>query len=210
MNIGNTLIRPMSHRQHERGFILVMGTLFLVVLTLLCLAMFRNAVIQERIAGNTRDKQRAFEVAQSTLQYGEWWLGKGNRGLGVACAGVADGNDTTQMRVCTMPFAVPPPDPSLWVNRIEYLPPNLSVTNGGGGISATTGDINYSGNPGLYIGYLGTTSSGHYVYQVSAYARGGNPDTVALVQSTYEYDPSSASGSTSSPGSVPIGSVDSP
>ena len=62
----------------DRGYTLVVGLLLLVVLTLFAIGMFRSFGLQEKIAANTRDKQRALEAAQSALQYGEWWLGQGN------------------------------------------------------------------------------------------------------------------------------------
>jgi type IV pilus assembly protein PilX len=168
----------------DRGFILVAGLLFLIVLTLLSLAMFRSFGLQERIAGNTRDKERAFEAAQSALQYGEWWLGQGNGiGTGVTCSGVINGNDLTAMKICSNANSTPAALP--WSNRADYLPPNMTVASGGG--LATSGDINYQAKPGMYINYLGLTPDGlAQLYQVTAFGYGGNSDTAAVVQSTYQ------------------------
>ena len=55
-----------------------------------------------------------------------------------------------------------------------------------GGI-ASSGDINYQAKPGLHISYLGLSPDGlSELFQVSAFGYGGNPDTMAVVQSTYQ------------------------
>ncbi len=172
-----------SHARLSGGFVLVTGLLFLIVMTLLAIAMFRSFGLQERIAGNTRDKQRAFEAAQSALQYGEWWLAQGSGGSGATCTGANNANDLTQMRVCTAGMSDPATLP--WSVRSDYLPPSMSVSSAGG--IASTGDINYQSKPGLYINYLGQSPDGMaQLYQVTAFGYGGNPDTAAVVRSTYQ------------------------
>jgi type IV pilus assembly protein PilX len=179
------------HRPHrgaastDRGFVMITGLLFLIVITLLSLAMFRSFGLQERIAGNTRDKQRAFEAAQNALQYGEWWLAQGSAagtlaGTGTACTGVVDGNTVSAMRVCSDPVATTASLPAV---RTDYRPPGITIGSGG-----TTGDdVNYATKPALYISYLGMAPVGQAVlYQVTGFGFGGNPDTMSVVQSTYQ------------------------
>lgn len=166
------------------GFIMITCLMFLVLLTLLSLSMFRSYGLQERIAGNTRDKQRAFAAAQSALQFGEWWLGQGfSVGTGAVCDRVRDGNVITEMMTCSNPLADVSSVP--WAARTEYLPSGMTVADGGGNTSA--GDINYQAVPGLYINYLGVTPDAlARLYQVSAFGYGGNSDTTSVVQSTYQ------------------------
>jgi type IV pilus assembly protein PilX len=177
---------PGPHRQQQRGFVLIVGLLILVVMTLLSLSMFRSFGLQERIAGNTREKQRALETAQSALQYGEWWLNLGSAGTGVGAtcnSGTTNANQLAQMKICANALANPIVLP--WPARAEYQPPQMAVEAGGG--VATGGDINYLAKPGLYINYLALAPDGRSpVYQVSAYGYGGSASTAAVVQSTYE------------------------
>lgn len=162
----------------ERGFVLIVGMLFLIVLTVLSVSMFRSFNLQERIAGNTREKQRALESAQSALQYGEWWLNQGNGSTGAACSGTL-----TQMQVCSNALTAPGTLP--WAAHSDYQPPNMKVATGGG--IASTGDINYSALPGLNIGYMGLAPDGKsLLYQVSAFGYGGSATAAAVVQSTYQ------------------------
>jgi type IV pilus assembly protein PilX len=168
----------------EHGFILVVGLLFLIVLTLLSVAMFRSFGLRERIAGNTLDKLRAFEAAQSALQHAEWWLGQGiGIGTGLACSGVRDGNDVSAMTICSDALSNPMQLP--WPARTDYLPPGMVVSTAGG--VAPNGDINYHAKPGLHISYLGVGPDGlSQLYRVSAFGYGGNPDSAAVVRSTYQ------------------------
>ena len=173
--------------QRERGYTLIVGLLLLLVLTLFAVGMFRSFGLQEKIAANTRDKQRALEAAQSALQYGEWWLGKGNGSTGTTCTGVNNGNTLANMRVCNIGLLTPATLP--WGVGTTYLPPFMTANGGGGmaGASSPAGDINYAGVPGMYINYLGLTPNGlAQLYQVTAYGYGGDATTAAVVQSTYQ------------------------
>ncbi|HEY9027860.1 MAG TPA: PilX N-terminal domain-containing pilus assembly protein, partial [Burkholderiaceae bacterium] len=72
----HTALRRAPRRaRREQGFILVTGLLFLVVMTLVGLALFRSTGLLDRLTTNTRDKQRSFEAAESAMEYGVWWLG---------------------------------------------------------------------------------------------------------------------------------------
>lgn len=170
----------------ERGIVLVSALLILVVLTILSVSMFRNYGLQERIAGNTREKQRAFNVAQSALQYGEWWLAQGNGGTGSACTSLLDANATTPTtQICNNAMTsaqtaiVPWKSASAADVGVAYAPPNLTV--------ASPGQVDaYASAPRFYITPLGLDPSGKLqLYQVSAMGYGGNKTAVAVVQSVY-------------------------
>jgi type IV pilus assembly protein PilX len=167
----------------QQGFVLITGLLFLVVLTLLSLSMFRSVNVQESIAGNTREKQRAFETAQSALGYAEWWLSQGGGNV-IDCVGANVATDITKMRVCSAPLGDPKTLP--WSIRTDYQPPSMAV-NAAGGIAAG-GDINYKAMPGLHISYLGVnaTDSQSLVYRVTGFGYGGSATAATVVQSTYQ------------------------
>ncbi|HEV2333233.1 MAG TPA: PilX N-terminal domain-containing pilus assembly protein [Gammaproteobacteria bacterium] len=58
-------------RRAERGAVLVISLLMLLVLTLIGLAATRSTTLEERMAGNQRDQQLAFEEAEMALRDGE-------------------------------------------------------------------------------------------------------------------------------------------
>lgn len=57
-----------SMRQRQRGAVLVVGLIFLVMLSLLGVAAYSMATQEERMSGNTRDRLRAFEGAEASLR----------------------------------------------------------------------------------------------------------------------------------------------
>ena len=163
-----------------RGFVMIVGMIFLTVVLMLGIALFRSSGLQERIAGNTREKARALEAAQSALQYGEWWLQQSDRGTGAACNSV---KTAAQLEACSNALAAPATLP--WSARFDYRPPAMTVAAGGG--LAGNGDINYQAQPGLYVQYLGLTLDAQsLLYQVTAFGYGGSASTAAVVQSTFQ------------------------
>jgi type IV pilus assembly protein PilX len=58
----------------QRGITLVIALIFLLVLTLLGVTAMQSTVVEERIAGNTRDKDVAFQSAEAGLRAGETLL----------------------------------------------------------------------------------------------------------------------------------------
>jgi len=55
----------------QRGAILVVALIFLVVMTMLILASIRGTVMQERMASNLYDRSLAFQAAEAALREGE-------------------------------------------------------------------------------------------------------------------------------------------
>jgi len=170
-------------RPRQQGFVLVTGLLFLIVLTLLGLGLFRSTGLMNRISGNTRDKDRAFEAAQAALQYAEWALASGKVVTAAStCTGLVNGNVTANIHVCDNALATPSDAP--WANGYTYTPPNLVVDTKGGLVSATNPDVNYYAAPVFYIENKGSDGKTTY-YQVTAAGFGGSVATKSVVRSTF-------------------------
>src|ERR1700692_1127726 len=90
----------------QRGLVLVTSLLLLVVVTLLAVGMFRSFGLDEKIAGNVREKQRAVSAAETAEQFAEYWLASGHATTGTACTAVVD---STAPQVCnaTTPLTYP-------------------------------------------------------------------------------------------------------
>lgn len=58
----------------QRGAALVVGLIFLLVMTLIGVAAMRSTGLQERMAGNLRDRSLAFQAGEAALRAGEQWL----------------------------------------------------------------------------------------------------------------------------------------
>ncbi|QNP50517.1 pilus assembly protein PilX [Diaphorobacter aerolatus] len=171
-------------RTRHEGAVLVTTLMMLLVIGVLAITMFRGFGQQEMAAGNTLDKQRADEAAQSALQYGEWWLREGHASVPQNCAGVVTIVDASSLKVCNAALASATSVP--WDTRFDYQPGTSFVVDADRGLSSS-GDINYAALPSLHIAYLGVggASGGSPIYQVTASAKGGREDTVSVVQSTF-------------------------
>lgn len=61
-------------REHERGSALIVGLVFLLVMTIIGVTAMQGTSLQERMAGNLRDRTLAFQATEAALRAGETWL----------------------------------------------------------------------------------------------------------------------------------------
>ena len=168
----------------QGGYALLMGVFMLVIGSLLAITLYRSFGIEGRIAGNTLDKQRSLQVAESVLRYGEWWLAQGGAGTGITCSGLFNAGSMLDMHACIDPMTDAMAATLPWTNAGLYTPAGMTVADGGG--QSATGDINYALAPRLYIGHLGLASDGiSRLYQVNALAYGGSASTATVVRSVF-------------------------
>ncbi len=72
--IGGTYRRsatPLPAANRQRGAVLVVSLVFLVIMTLLGVSAMRSTILEERMAGNLRDNRLAFEAAEAGLREAE-------------------------------------------------------------------------------------------------------------------------------------------
>ena len=62
---------PHYKLKNQRGSILIISLMILVVLTMIGISSMSTSSLQERMAGNFRDRQIAFQAAEMTLAYAE-------------------------------------------------------------------------------------------------------------------------------------------
>jgi type IV pilus assembly protein PilX len=74
---------PIDAPTGQRGMALIVGLIFVVVLTLLGLAAMRTVVLEERMAGTMRDRSLALQAAEMTLRYAEQDISNSGRISGV-------------------------------------------------------------------------------------------------------------------------------
>ncbi len=185
----------------QRGIVLVSSLLLLLVVTIIALSMFRSFGIQEKIAGNTREKQRALQAAMSAQQYGEWWLSNnGATSAPVACVGLLNAN-LNQGQICSNKLPTVVADVTQFPWMVGAAPVGVTITPTGMPIGSTTTTANaiahptYYGAPTFYISDMGASNDPNIpgeIYQVDAAGYGGNSNTVAVVESTYAVYTSSA------------------
>ncbi|MGO9513407.1 MAG: PilX N-terminal domain-containing pilus assembly protein [Steroidobacteraceae bacterium] len=166
----------------QRGVVLITALLLLIVVTLLAVSMFRSFGLDEKIAGNVREKQRALNAAETAEQYAEYWLATGNGAAAVTCSGVVN---FTVGQVCSNPLLSYTSLPWQYNGSqvgVTYAPTAPTAMN----ITTTPDQGSYYYTPAFYITYLGQTANGNgKIYQIDAAGFGGSPDTAAVVESTY-------------------------
>lgn len=158
-----------------RGFALISALLLLLVITLLGVSLFLGVGLQQRAAGNSLDKSRALELAESTSSAAENWLGSFTKTpIPEDCRNTSAGG---QFRVCMAPPPVPDNPP--WNGATSLALSQVRVS--------TSGGINtYAGNPQVWITYLGRATMGPgTLYRIDAFAYGGSAHTMAVVESVY-------------------------
>lgn len=178
-----------QHRQ--RGMALITAMLLLVVVTIMALSMFRSYGTQERLAGNTRDKQRAINAAISAQQYAESLLASGAApATGTCPAGLLP--SLTSGEVCNAVLADFSKVP--WTAGNTYTQFTSNQINGVSNVTSAIGTADKAGQsasyalaPAFYITDLGANAGSPpgEVYQVDALGYGGSANTVAVVESTF-------------------------
>jgi len=67
-------LTQVSLRQSERGIALITVLMFLVIVTIIGMAAMQSSGLQERMSGNMRDQDVAFQAAENALREGEAWV----------------------------------------------------------------------------------------------------------------------------------------
>jgi len=60
--------RPSPSRDAQHGATLIIALVMLVLVTLVGIAMIRAATMDEKMAGNSRDRDKAFQAAEAAVQ----------------------------------------------------------------------------------------------------------------------------------------------
>lgn len=166
----------------QNGFVLISSLIFLVIMTLLGVAMFKGYTMDQMMGGNLREKNRSFDAAQAALHNAEYWLS-------------LPGNASTVTPTCTGMVSTPrvcgnalssPATPGSWTAGVNYTPTQIPVNSAGG-------SGNYAANPTYYIQFLGLDGSGASLYLITAAAQGGNTNAVSVVQSAFKLSTNSGS-----------------
>jgi type IV pilus assembly protein PilX len=181
----------------QRGVILVSALLLLVVMTMLALLMFRTNGVQQLIAGNLRETQRAMQSAEDAEEYAELWLstvGALTERVPCTTAGVVAYGPSSSPSVCTATVASIDDAANVitvpWTIGgsevgFTFFPGSTASSSGDLTLSTTTPSQNsYYEPPRFYITQL-TQTSNQALYQIDAWSYGATTNTTAVVESTY-------------------------
>lgn len=191
-------MKQLSRHSHaQAGVALVVALLMLLILSLLAVTSVEKVNISERIAGNQRDMNSAFQAAEAALLEGERWILNPPAGIiltpptpstscsGSACATavwdtVANGNGNDSVRFENG-------STKEW-HEIDWATKGrqLSVHGGTGNNGASMQSL--ANNPRYVIEYLGSGSvsgTNVYYFRVTARAVGVTPNSEVILQSIF-------------------------
>jgi type IV pilus assembly protein PilX len=163
----NIVSRQTNPAGRERGSALAIALIFLLLMTLLGVSAMRSSNMQERMAGNLRDRNMAFQSAEAALRAGETWL------LGIANQQAADLND---------PITEDVDNPADW-DGLDPVP--TGTVAGLDGQLAADPDF-YVGPPSLRRVGIQLPPDFRRIYPVTARGEGGSDVSVVVLQSTFE------------------------
>ncbi|HEX4376346.1 MAG TPA: PilX N-terminal domain-containing pilus assembly protein [Steroidobacteraceae bacterium] len=170
-----------TSRDRQRGVVLISTMLLLMVMTIFALSMFRSYGLQDKIAGNVREKQRALHSAISAEQYAETWLSLLTTTTPVVlpCAGAVSVTKASDVQICSNQMSQAQVLSVPWANYFAYNAP--TITSYG-----AVGANQFAQAPQFYIYDLGASGFGWgELYQVDAWSYATTNATVAVVESTY-------------------------
>ncbi|HKJ75770.1 MAG TPA: PilX N-terminal domain-containing pilus assembly protein [Gammaproteobacteria bacterium] len=163
---------------HCRGSTLVVALFILLLLSILGVSAMQTTVLQERMAGNLRDKQLSFQAAEAALREGETWLRDT-----VALPQFAGANGRYQ------------PDNGLWKD-IDWSDTSAVIVYPDNAANPTIDQV--AGQPRYYIEELPAAdlpgesmvdgyqpNQNNPSYRITARGVGGSSSAVSVLQSTY-------------------------
>ena len=176
----NPTYSPGGHKQ--RGWILVIGLVVLVMLSIIAIALMRTTMGEEKMAGANRDINLSFEAAETALRGAEIFIESqvddslfATTGTGIYAQGADPGNaepnafltswsDTNSRILATAPTGVTTA-PRYMIKKV--------------GESGDEGSLN--------LGGYGETdlSQKSVIYRITARGTGGNDSTQTVLRSHY-------------------------
>ncbi len=175
---------------HVRGAALATALILLLVLTIVGVSVMNTVLLEERMAGNLRDQFRAFTTAETTLVAAENQLAS-NWKLGVPAT-----PDCSNL-ICDSSNGSPFVSTNLGTFEDNAHNDAFWSATGTGAIAqAYGGTINGQAKPATYIiewnGFVCSTAetgcqggSALFYYTVTARGVGADPNSVAIVQSSF-------------------------
>lgn len=166
------------HHQTQSGAVLIISLVLLLLLSMIGISVSQNSGTEERMAGNSRDKNLSFQAAESALNAAEQALITA-RTAGAMPAFNAEGTSGY--------YNETPSNTSLNSNILT----DSFWENGGITLTATLEGIDSEHPPRYIIQDLGcippctTPATDPHNYRITAYATGGTTSAVTVLQSIF-------------------------
>lgn len=159
-----TYPKRLNRKTRQRGSALIIALVFLLLMTLIGVTAMQTTTLQERMAGNMRDRNLALQAAEAALLQGEIWA---------------------QANINAILSADPIEVPREW-DGVSNPPANGTVAVDAAQLSANP--VFHVGPPRLInvSNELGRKPVFQCIYTVTARAQGGSQDAVVILQVGYQ------------------------
>lgn len=170
---------------HQSGAVLVVSLIMLLLLTIIGVTSMQTTSLEEKMAGNMRDRNIAFQAAEAALRDAERDLSNAsssaNRNITGISSFVADcGASTTGSNIddglCYTAGGYGTP---IWTTVNMTAAPSVAY----GSFTGAAAIANLSAQPRYII--EGLTTGSPFYYRITVRAQGANPNTVVWLQAVY-------------------------
>lgn len=104
----------------QQGFVLVVSLIFLVIMTVLAVTSIQRATLDEKVSGNLRAQNIAFQAAESALRFCQRDLTLMGLPLDAGVVNTIANNIPIVPYPPPDPAVNPPPLPTKWVNLTDW------------------------------------------------------------------------------------------
>lgn len=199
------LVPTPGNARGQRGVVMILALVFLLLLTMLAISAIGNSLLQERMAGGLRNAQQAEMSAETALRGAEWKLWTvGSTGAHLHCGTEVPSdcytfdpdhpiNDVVKFRTKMGWFSAGATTYRGAVGTVDYTKltsgklarnPLYIIEDLGVELPpGTTGNLRESGVTGARNS--GYTSTSAHVYRITARGSGGNENSVRILESTF-------------------------
>mgnify|MGYP001819286891 FL=1 len=166
-------------QQKEQGAVLIVSLVMLLIVTLIAVSSMQGTVMEEKMAGNTRDRNLAFQTAESALREAETYV------AGLASMGTFNGSNGLYGLTDSEPDYVNSATWSDATNHVvgsephgSYAAPRYFIKHYTT-VNGTTGALNMSGS-GDNKGSGDIT-----IFKVTARSSGASTDSAEVILRSY-------------------------
>lgn len=182
-------MKKINDLQRQSGIALITGLIFLVVLTLLGVTAMRATSLEERMAGNMRDRNLAMESASACLRDAERDITQtGSRISGITATGVVGSSGANSSAACKngfcyngiAGFATP-----VWQAFSMTASPSVKygTYTGTADVEGVNAQPRYLIEP--FYKYIEGLSAKEVLYRITCRAVGANANTQVTLQEIY-------------------------
>ena len=165
----------------QRGVALAVSLIILLVMTMLGVAGMRMTTLEERMAGNTLDRQRAFEAAEAALLAAEAYLTAQVASTNVFDTNGSDGLYNDAIQNISQSLTWNDSDSRAYSGNVGTKSPARFVIQSYGTVAANADQLNLDNyGQGTGAGAIG-------LFRITARSTGGSGNAAVVLQSTYNH-----------------------